>query len=63
MAAQPGPRRQRLLASMAAVQEHEQSLFRVLLAGLGAMSQVTTYGKAAHRAPTAYFTVGGAPAR
>ena len=56
-----GPRRQRLLASMAAVEEHEQALFQVMQDGLAAMGHVTTYGKAAHRAPTAYFTVDGRP--
>ena len=54
-----GPRRQRLLTSMAAVEAHEQSLFHVLQDGLAAMSHVTCYGKAAHRAPTAYFAVAG----
>jgi cysteine desulfurase family protein (TIGR01976 family) len=56
-----GPRRTRLLTSMAAVGEHEQGLFQVMLDGLAAMGHVTTYGKAAHRAPTAYFTVDGRP--
>ncbi len=54
-----GPRRQRLLASMTAVEAYEQELFGVLQDGLAAMSQVTSYGKAASRAPTAYFTVAG----
>ncbi|HUY46832.1 MAG TPA: cysteine desulfurase-like protein [Streptosporangiaceae bacterium] len=54
-----GTRRQRLLASMAAVADHEQRLFQVLQDGLAAMSHVTSYGKAASRAPTAYFTVAG----
>ncbi len=44
---------------MAAVEAYEQELFAVLLDGLAGMSQVTTYGKAASRAPTAYFTVAG----
>ncbi len=55
----PGSRRERLLASMAAVAAYEQELFAVLLDGLAGMSQVTTYGKAASRTPTAYFTVAG----
>jgi selenocysteine lyase/cysteine desulfurase len=42
---------------------HEQGLFRVLLDGLDAMSHVTSYGRAARRAPTAYFTVAGATPR
>ena len=58
-----GRRRERLLASMAAVAEHEGQLFGVLAGGLAGMSGVTSYGKAARRAPTAYFTVAGhAPA-
>ena len=56
-----GPRRQRLLTSMAAVEAHEQDLFAVLRDGLAGMSHVTGYGKAAHRAPTAYFNVAGRP--
>jgi cysteine desulfurase family protein (TIGR01976 family) len=52
-------RRQRLLASMAAVEEYERSLFARLLDGLDAMDHVTLYGRAARRAPTAFFTVAG----
>ena len=44
---------------MAAVAEHEGQLFGVLSGGLAGMSGVTSYGKAARRAPTAYFTVAG----
>ena len=62
----PGSRRERLLASMAAVEAYEQELFAVLRDGLAGMSQVTTYGMAAVKgdgevggAPTAYFTVAG----
>jgi selenocysteine lyase/cysteine desulfurase len=44
---------------MAAVEEHEQSLFAVLHDGLAGMGHVTGYGKAARRTPTAYFTVDG----
>jgi cysteine desulfurase family protein (TIGR01976 family) len=54
-----GTRRQRLVASMTAAENHELRLFGVLLAGLDAMAQVTTYGKAARRTATAYFTVAG----
>ncbi|MGH3199396.1 MAG: cysteine desulfurase-like protein [Streptosporangiaceae bacterium] len=54
-----GSRRQRVLASMAAVEEYETRLFARLLAGLGAMQHVTLYGRAARRAPTAFFTVAG----
>ncbi len=54
-----GTRRERLLTSMAAAEEHEQRLFATMLAGLDAMPHVTTYGKAANRTATAYFTVAG----
>ncbi len=58
-----GTRRQRILASMAAAEAHEQQLFGELLGGLEAMQHVTTYGKAARRTATAYFTVAGATPR
>jgi cysteine desulfurase family protein (TIGR01976 family) len=54
-----GSRRERVLASMAAAEAHELALFGVLLDGLEAMGHVTTYGKAARRTATAYFTVAG----
>ena len=44
---------------MAAAQEHELRLFDALLDGLASMSEVTLYGKPAHRTATAYFTVAG----
>jgi cysteine desulfurase family protein (TIGR01976 family) len=52
-------RRERILASMAAVEEYEMSLFARLLDGLAGMSHVTLYGKAPRRAPTSFFTVAG----
>ena len=54
-----GSRRERVTASMAAAEQHEQRLFGVLLGGLDGMRHVTTYGKAARRTATAYFTVAG----
>ena len=54
-----GTLRERVLTSMAAVQQHEQELFGVLLAGLESMTHVRTYGQAASRTATAYFTVAG----
>jgi cysteine desulfurase family protein (TIGR01976 family) len=54
-----GSRRARVLASMAAAEAHEQELLAVLLDGLAAMPHVTTYGRAARRTATAYFTVAG----
>jgi cysteine desulfurase family protein (TIGR01976 family) len=53
------PLRDRLLASMTAVEQYEQELFDVLLDGLDGMRHVTTYGKAASRTATAYFNVAG----
>jgi cysteine desulfurase family protein (TIGR01976 family) len=58
-AAGSASRRERILASMAAVEEYEMTLFTRLLDELGAMSRVTLYGKAARRTPTAFFTVAG----
>ncbi len=57
--AQAGTLRDRVLASMTAVQRYEQELFGVLLAGLDSMPHVTSYGRAASRTATAYFTVAG----
>jgi cysteine desulfurase family protein (TIGR01976 family) len=54
-----GGRRRRVLASMGAAESYELELFGVLLDGLDAMGHVTTYGKAARRTATAYFTVAG----
>ena len=54
-----GSRRERLLASMGEVESYERELFGRLLGGLAAMEHVTLYGKAARRAPTAFFTVAG----
>jgi len=54
-----GSRRERLLASMAAVEQYEGQLFTRLLDGLAAMRHVTLYGKAARRTPTAFFTLAG----
>jgi cysteine desulfurase family protein (TIGR01976 family) len=54
-----GSRRQRVQASMAAVEAYETRLFGRMLDGLAAMEHVTLYGRAARRAPTAFFTVAG----
>jgi len=54
-----GSRREQVLASMAAVEQYEGQLFARLLDGLASMRHVTLYGKAARRAPTAFFTVAG----
>jgi cysteine desulfurase family protein (TIGR01976 family) len=52
-------RRERVLASMTAVEAHELGLFGRLHGGLEGMGHVTTYGRAARRTATAYFTVAG----
>jgi cysteine desulfurase family protein (TIGR01976 family) len=57
------PRRERLLASMTAVEAYEAGLFARLAGGLAAIGGVTVYGKAARRAPTAFFTVAGVAPR
>ena len=54
-----GRRRDRVLASMAAVEQYEAAVFARLLGGLNAMGHVTMYGQAVRRAPTAFFTVAG----
>ena len=56
-------RRDRVLASMTAVEAYEAALFTRLLDGLAAMGHVTRYGKAARRAPTAFFNVAGVAPR
>jgi len=54
-----GTRRQRLLSSMAAADDHEQRLFGVLRDGLAAMDKVILYGNARRRTATAFFSVTG----
>jgi len=52
-------RRERVLASMTAVEAYESALFTRLLGGLAGLDRVILYGKAARRAPTAFFDVAG----
>jgi cysteine desulfurase family protein (TIGR01976 family) len=54
-----GTRRERILASMAAVEAYEGELFGRMLGALAAMEHVRLYGGAGRRAPTAFFTVAG----
>jgi len=54
-----GTRRQRVIASMTAVEAYEAELFRPMLDGLDAMDHVTSHGRPSCRAPTACFTVAG----
>jgi cysteine desulfurase family protein (TIGR01976 family) len=55
----PASRRERVIASMTAVEAYEAELFARLLGGLVRLERVTLYGKAARRAPTAFFSVAG----
>ncbi|WP_066367601.1 cysteine desulfurase-like protein [Herbidospora mongoliensis] len=54
-----GTRRERLLASMAAVEAHEQAELAHLLKGLSALSGVGLVGSPRRRTATAFFTVAG----
>jgi cysteine desulfurase family protein (TIGR01976 family) len=54
-----GSRRERLVASMTALHDHESTLFARLLAGLGDIDGVTLHARPARRTPTALFSVDG----
>jgi cysteine desulfurase family protein (TIGR01976 family) len=54
-----GTRRRRVLASMAAVEAHEQAELDHLLKGLTALPHVNPIGSPARRTATVYFTVAG----
>ncbi len=54
-----GDRRSRVARSMAAVEEHEDQLFALVLEGLGALPEVTLHGRPGLRTPTALFSVAG----
>ncbi len=54
-----GSRRERLVTSLSAAEEHEQRLLDVLLGALGSDPKVTVYGHAKDRTSTVYFTVAG----
>jgi cysteine desulfurase family protein (TIGR01976 family) len=54
-----GPRRERLMRSLAAVEEHEERLVRRLEAGLRGIPGVELHGRAARRTPTLLFSVAG----
>lgn len=55
----PENRRERLLASMAALEEHEESLLAVLDPALRELPGVTVWSNAKHRTPTLLFTAEG----
>ncbi len=54
-----GTRRERLVQSMAAAEDHDQALLAGLLAALGSDERITLYGRAARRTSTVYFNVAG----
>lgn len=56
-----GSRRERLVASFAALEEHEDGLAERLDEGLAALPGVRTFGSAPVRTPTRLFTVEGVP--
>jgi selenocysteine lyase/cysteine desulfurase len=53
------PRRDRVLASLDAVADHEAALLQRLLAGIGALDHVERIGAPARQAPTVWFRVAG----
>ncbi|MFG3249719.1 cysteine desulfurase-like protein [Streptomyces sp. NPDC048187] len=54
-----GTRRERLVASFAALETHEDVLRERIEEGLAALDAVTVYSRAARRTPTLLFTVAG----
>jgi cysteine desulfurase family protein (TIGR01976 family) len=58
-----GSRRARVLASMAAVEQHEDRLYDRLAAGLRRLDRVTTHGCPARHTPTVLFSVDGVAPR
>jgi selenocysteine lyase/cysteine desulfurase len=52
-----GTRRERLVRSLGAAEDHDQALLADLLAALEADERITLYGRAARRTSTAYFNV------
>ncbi len=59
LAPSDGTRRDQVLASMAAVEAHEDELFTVLLDGLHDIDRVRRYGDPARRTPTVLFAIEG----
>ena len=59
----PGDRRQRVVASMTAVEESEDLLFDRLVDGLRALDRVTVHADPHRHTPTTLFSVGGRPGR
>jgi cysteine desulfurase family protein (TIGR01976 family) len=55
----PARRRERLVASFAALEEHEDALLATMEAGIRALPGVRVYSNAASRTPTLLFTIDG----
>ena len=58
-----GSRRERIVASMKALEAYEEELFKYLEAQLSALPGITLYGHAARRTPTLYFNFAGKTGR
>jgi cysteine desulfurase family protein (TIGR01976 family) len=56
-----GTKRERIVASMNALEEYEESLFEHLETSLLALPKVRSFGHALKRTPTIYFEVSGIP--
>jgi cysteine desulfurase family protein (TIGR01976 family) len=56
-----GTRRERIVASMNALEEYEEQLFEKLESALLALPKVRSFGHAKKRTPTIYFEVEGVP--
>jgi cysteine desulfurase family protein (TIGR01976 family) len=54
-----GTRRERVVRSLGAAEQHEQDLLAALLTELAADERVTLYGRAARRTPTVYLNLRG----
>lgn len=54
-----GSRRQRIIASMGALEAYEDQLFAYMESSLVALPKVKTFGHAKHRTPTIYFELAG----
>ena len=58
-----GSRRERIVASMKALEAYEEELFKYLEAQLSTLPGITLYGHAARRTPTLYFNFAGRTGR
>lgn len=54
-----GSRRAKIISSMSALEEYEESLFREMESAVSSLPGIKTYGHASHRTPTIYFSLNG----